>query len=185
MRHAILCGVLTFACVGCVSEATRQLVNQSYQAGRSLGDDATLPAAAREKGRDIADNCVEVAQDVGSPKKPEPYSSKASAFFRRLARETRENRANFFSNVIGVVTNNIPWAATVMSLVTAAGLFWKKKNLGVVLESVIEGVEKVKAQMPATAQDDTNKILREVANKNCVYVAQKKALAKFKARKLA
>jgi len=187
MRHVLFCGILTLACAGCfscVSEATRQLVNQSYQAGRSIEDDATLPSAVREKGFNIAENQIEVAQDIGSPQSPVPYSDKASAQFRKDARTTRENRANFFSNVVGAVTGNIPWAGAVLGFVGAAFAWWKKNKGDALFASVVDGVERAKATLKPEEIEWLNGLLRKASEDHKVQDLQKATVAKLKARKL-
>lgn len=183
MRHAILCGVLALSCVGCVGEGTRQLAHQNFDAGRRIENDVRLPTEVRQTGKDIGDNSVEQMKDIGVPKVQTPYSPEASAAARKQAQTERDNRFGFWSGLVNVATSNIPWGGAVGATLLAAFAWWKKNNGAKILESVIEGVEKVKSQMPVTAIDDTNKILREVANKNGVYVEQKAALIRFKARK--
>jgi len=183
MRHAILCGVVALVGIGCVSPSTRQLAHQNYQAGCAIEDDASLPEGVRQKGTDIAKNSVEVMTDIGTPKNPEAYSPEASARWRKQAQTTRDNRFGFFSGLLSLATSNIPWGGAIGATLLAAFAWWKKNNGAKILESVIEGVEKVKAQMPAAAIDDTNKIMREVANQNGVYVEQKAALTAFREKK--
>jgi len=180
MRHALLCGVLTLAGVGCISESTRQLVNQSYQAGRSLEDDASLPAVVREKGFNIAENQIEVAQDIGTPQSPVPYSNKASAKFRKDARTTRENRDNFFSGIVGAVTGNIPWAGAVLGFAGAAFAWWKKNNGDIIVkesvalfESTVDGIERAKATLKPEEVKWLTDILRKASEDHNVRDLQK------------
>ena len=108
--------------VGCVSQATRGLNYQNFDAARKMEAKITDPEL-KQMATDIASNSSEIAKDIGDPAQKVAYSPQASAEIRKQAQENRELREKLKKLAMGPLEAYAPWA---LSLVLGAGGIYTK-----------------------------------------------------------
>jgi len=134
---------------GCgVTEATRELTYQNYDAGKQIveavsgGDsDKAIQAAT-----DVTANSEAVMADIGPPEAPQPYSKQESNDARERQKEelrVRRGWTSVFSGVVDWASGNIPWLTTIIGFITTGITVWQKGKVKSRLFGVYEGFDNV------------------------------------------
>jgi len=119
---AFYIGLFVVGLIGCVSQATRGLNSQNFDAAKQLEIRVEDPELKQMAG-DIAANSQEIEKDIGAPIVKVAYSPEASAKIRRQAQENRELRDKLKALAMGPLRAYAPWA---LALITGVGGIYSK-----------------------------------------------------------
>ncbi len=112
---------------GCVQPADRVLVDQSIGAAVHIQQQENASPVVVSAAKDIELNLRTAQRGVGLPQQSQPYDPKVSERARKESVEQHETVDSISAWVTGLVKDNLPMGGAIVTTLTAAWLFLKRR----------------------------------------------------------
>lgn len=169
MRHATLCGIFALACLGCVSESDKKVLDSTRVTGEFIAKYAPKPYS--QAGDVVVANCVSLRGVIGAPAVPVPTYNPTSgpgqaARYRDEADAARRASGEFWNGIKDAVTTTFPWAGAVIGIGGWVAAFLRKqmanKKLAAIYNGVNDSIADVKKVMADIKAKDASAAIPDV-----------------------